>query len=133
MVACRGSEGETVAEVEVCDGGTSMLEKKRVWAMLLSLAALTCSWAVLAQVAPHHPITIDQLIDIKHPSDPIWSPDGRHIAFVWDRAGVSNYYLTDASGRSQPVALTSFTGGQVGGAFWSDDGNILYFPHEGDL
>ena len=111
-----------------------MLEKKRLWAMLLSLTALTCSRAVLAQVAPvHHRITIDQLIDIKHPSNPIWSPDGRHIAFVWDRAGVSNYYLTDASGRSQPVSLTSFATGQVGNAFWSHDGSILYFPHEGDL
>ncbi|HLX45191.1 MAG TPA: S9 family peptidase [Bryobacteraceae bacterium] len=78
-------------------------------------------------------LTIEKLIDIKHPSDPIWSPDGRHVVFVWDRAGVSNLYVADASGRSAPTALTNFSEGPVSGAFWSHDSKFIYFPHHGDL
>src|SRR5262245_37858917 len=79
-------------------------------------------------------ITIDNLFDIKHPSTPMWSPDGRHVAFVWDRAGVSNFYLADAgSAAAAPKALTSYDGGAVGNAFWSKDSQKLYFSRDGDL
>lgn len=79
-------------------------------------------------------LSIATLIDIKHPSEPMWSPDGRHVAFVWDRAGVSNFYLGDADGHgSAPVPLTSFSEGEVSGAFWARDGHALYFPYHGDL
>jgi dipeptidyl aminopeptidase/acylaminoacyl peptidase len=78
-------------------------------------------------------LTIEQLIDIKHPSNPIWSPDGKRVAFVWDRAGVANLFVVNVEGRGQPMPLTSFTQGQVEGAFWSEDDDIVYFPHDGDL
>ena len=82
----------------------------------------------------HKPqLTIEQLLDIKHPSDPIWSPDGKRVAFVWDRAGVANLYVANIDSRGQPAPLTSFTQGQIEGAFWSEDGEIVYFPHDGDL
>ena len=94
---------------------------------LLALLAL----ALTAQAAP---LTIEKLIDIKHPSNPAWSPDGRKVAFIWDRAGVSNLYLADASGPSrQPAALTHFSDGQLNSLFWSRDGAVLYFPRDGDL
>jgi dipeptidyl aminopeptidase/acylaminoacyl peptidase len=104
------------------------------------LAALTAAMLVIAirvaspAASEAHRLTIEQLIDIKHPSDPLWSPDGRHVAFVWDRAGVSNLYLADADGHgAPPVALTTYPQGQLSGAFWSHDGRVLYFPHDGDL
>jgi dipeptidyl aminopeptidase/acylaminoacyl peptidase len=78
-------------------------------------------------------LSIEQLIDIKHPSDPIWSPDGKLVAFVWDRAGVANLYVANADGSGQPKPLTTFSEGQVSGAFWNADGDTIYFPHEGDL
>ena len=43
------------------------------------------------------PLTIEQLIDIRHPSSPMWAPDGRSVVFVWDRAGVSKVYVVDAA------------------------------------
>ncbi|HXJ06708.1 MAG TPA: S9 family peptidase [Candidatus Acidoferrum sp.] len=82
---------------------------------------------------PTSKLTIEQLIEIKHPSDPVWSPDGKLVAFVWDRAGVSNFYTANADGSGQPKPLTTFSEGQVGGAFWSADSDLLYFPHDGDL
>jgi dipeptidyl aminopeptidase/acylaminoacyl peptidase len=98
-------------------------------------AATACSvGATSSRQAAAPRLTIEQLIDIKHPSAPLWSPDGTHVAFLWDRAGVTNLYVADASNASpSPRALTSFPSGQVGGVFWSADGKSLYFPHGGDL
>ncbi len=79
-------------------------------------------------------LTIDQLIHIKHPSDPVWSPDSRNVAFVWDEGGVQNLYLANAlSGNASPVALTAFKSGTIGDAFWSNDSKSVYFSHEGGL
>jgi dipeptidyl aminopeptidase/acylaminoacyl peptidase len=78
-------------------------------------------------------LTIEQLIDIKHPSNPIWSPDGKQVAFSWDRAGIANLYVSNADGKGKPVALTSFPDGHIDEFFWSSDSQTVYFPHDGDL
>ncbi|MCU1381513.1 MAG: WD40-like beta Propeller containing protein [Acidobacteria bacterium] len=82
------------------------------------------------------PLTIDQLIDIRHPSNPVWSPDGRHVAFVSERAGIANIFVADIAGASASSgarAVTRFADGQGAGFFWSADGQRLYFPRQGDL
>jgi Tol biopolymer transport system component len=79
------------------------------------------------------PLTIEQLIDIKHPSNPVWAPNGKYIAFIWDRAGVSNLYLASSSGGGQPLPLTSFPEGGVEKVFWSQDSQTVYFARGGDL
>src|SRR5439155_3226397 len=96
-------------------------------------------------------LNIEQLIDIKHPSNPMWSPDGRHVAFLWDRAGVGDWYIVDVDGKgAQPhVALhnDSATGvpkwnadsqslvpsGQGGAGVTSPDGTRVAVAREGDL
>ena len=40
-------------------------------------------------------LTIEQLIDIRHPSNPVWSPDGRRVAFLSERAGIANIFVAD--------------------------------------
>lgn len=79
-------------------------------------------------------LDIEQLIDITHPSDPMWSPEGSRVAFVVDRAGVTNLYVADAAG-AEPAAraLTGYSEGSVGSAFWSADGASVYFMRDGDL
>jgi len=100
----------------------------------VAVMALAFSSSAQTRTAVHKShLTIEQLIDIKHPSDPIWSPDGKRVAFVWDRAGVANLYVANIDGRAQPMPLTLFTHGQVESAFWSEDGDIVYFPHDGEL
>src|SRR6266576_1859220 len=81
-------------------------------------------------------LTIEQLIDIRHPSNPVWSPDGRHVAFLSERAGIANIYIADVTGASPAGAarpLTRFADGQGGGFFWSADSQRVYFAREGDL
>ena len=66
------------------------------------VAAVSAAWYAAAAGAPQtssRKLTIDQLVDIRHPSNPMWSPDGRHVAFVWDRAGVADWYIADVDGR----------------------------------
>ena len=80
-------------------------------------------------------LTIDRLNDIKHPPSPIWSPDGTRLAYVWDASRVQNIWMIDqmATASSSPRALTTFTAGDIDRPFWSHDGRLLYFVHEGDL
>lgn len=81
---------------------------------------------------PHRPLTLDDLVDIKHPSRAAWSPDGRAVAFVWDRAGVQNVSVVPAADGA-PLPLTRFDSGLIDGLFWSHDGATLYFERAGDL
>src|SRR2546428_3444578 len=103
----------------------------------LIIGALICACAFLivhaAPQAPatRKPLTIEQLIDIRHPSNAMWSPDGRHVVFVWDRAGVSNVYVSDLTG-SAPRELKD-AGASLNGAFWTSDGRALMIPKDGDL
>ena len=105
----------------------------RLWHWSAVLAFLLCAGMGTAQTTSTHPLTIENLIDIKHPSNPVWSPDGKRIAFLWDRADIVNLYLVNADGSGAPVALTSFPDGKVTDVFWSKDGTTVYFSRGADL
>lgn len=102
--------------------------------MVVALAAV--AWRALNGVAPAAAaLTIDALLDIKHPSDPEWSPDGSRVAFIWDRAGVQNVWVVNVrDGRAEaPVDLTRGTSGLIRGMFWNHDGSRVLFGREADL
>ena len=101
--------------------------------IMVGMAVMFAASAAAQNSTKSSKLTIEQLIEIKHPSNPVWSPDGKHVVFTWDRAGVGNLYVANADGHGQPQALTSFPEGQVEGAFWNEDGDTVYFPHDGDL
>jgi len=100
---------------------------------MVGMAVMFAASAAAQNSTKSSKLTIEQLIEIKHPSNPVWSPDGKQVVFTWDRAGVGNLYVANADGHGQPQALTSFPEGQVEGAFWNEDGDTVYFPHDGDL
>jgi dipeptidyl aminopeptidase/acylaminoacyl peptidase len=91
--------------------------------------ALSLVAAALATGSPA--LTIDQLIDIKHPSNPVWSRDSARIAFTWERAGVASLYVVPADGSSAPAQVT--TDGVPGGYFWSADSQAIEFFRGGAL
>lgn len=111
-----------------------MLRCTRRFAALILLLSLAAAATCVAQTARQgNRLTMDELMEIKHPSDPVWSPDGRQVAFLWDRAGVVNLYVAASDGAGQPRAITSFADGQLENVFWSHGGQTIYFAHGGNL
>jgi dipeptidyl aminopeptidase/acylaminoacyl peptidase len=114
-----------------------------VWRLLIGFVALMTSLATLAgprALRAERPgaadaPTIESILDIKHPSDPEWSPDGRHVAFLWERTGLQNVWVVDFDGpRSRPPRqLTHFDQGLIQGMFWRGDSAAVFFTRAGDL
>jgi dipeptidyl aminopeptidase/acylaminoacyl peptidase len=105
---------------------------------LISLPALALlAGAAAAQTGPSSAkpkLTIDQLIQIKHPSGHQWTPDGSHVWFTYDDGGINNVWAAPANASGPAVALTSYPDGQAGaGGFWSKDGQTFFFQRDGGL
>jgi Tol biopolymer transport system component/DNA-binding winged helix-turn-helix (wHTH) protein len=58
--------------------------------------------------------------------NPATSPDGRRLAFVSDRSGSAEIWVSDVDGRN-PLKLTAFDGPYSSGPEWSPDGSQLVF------
>jgi dipeptidyl aminopeptidase/acylaminoacyl peptidase len=107
--------------------------------LALTAMALLAGGGAAESQAPPKPrsaskLTIDQLIQIKHPSGHQWTPDGSHIWFTYDDGGVNNVWAVPADGSGPAVALTSYADGQGGGgSFWSRYGQTFFFPRGGGL
>jgi hypothetical protein len=64
-----------------------MMRSKRQFAVLVLLLSLAATGSSLAQqTSSPERLTIEQLMDIKHPSEPVWSPDGRRASAQTVRA-----------------------------------------------
>lgn len=113
-------------------------------------AAATAATGVWAQTAPGDVttesaaarsdpaggITVDLIAQIRYPTRPAWSPDGRRVAFLWDAAGKQDLYV--AVPGDEPVQLTDFPvdphtlTSDISGFAWASDGEIL-FGKDGQL
>src|SRR4029079_13688432 len=93
---------------------TAVVMKKKIFATVLTLT-LGAVVAIVETSGRQSParaggnLTIEQLIDIRHPSRPVWSPDGRHVAFLWERAGIANIFVADVAASSAPVGARALT------------------------
>jgi len=58
--------------------------------------------------------------------DPMYSPDGRKVAFSSDRTGTWAIWVSDPDGRD-PLQLTHGTGLWVGSPRWSPNGSLIAF------
>jgi len=98
---------------------------------ILAAAALVARTAG-AQTPPSGRLTIDQLIQIKHPSAPQWTADGSHVWFTYDSGGVNNLWSVPSDGSGRAVALTTWPQGARGFAP-SPDGSSIAFASGPDV
>lgn len=63
--------------------------------------------------------------DSSYETDPIWSPDGKMIAYASDRHGSADIFVIPATG-GEPRRLTSFSAAETPQSF-SPDGKLIYF------
>ncbi|MGE0816133.1 MAG: prolyl oligopeptidase family serine peptidase [Vicinamibacterales bacterium] len=81
-------------------------------------------------------ITIERIADIKYPTNPSWSPDGRRVAFLWDAAGKQDLFVVTPGGT--PAALTDFAVdpqllvSDIGAFEWVSNDEI-WFAKDGQL
>jgi dipeptidyl aminopeptidase/acylaminoacyl peptidase len=100
------------------------------------LPVLLLSLPLHAVEPPKGSITIDRIADIKYPTDQVWSPDNKTVAFLWDAAGKQDLYISQGNGA--PVALTDFPvdpeilTSNIGHYEWSSADEII-FSKDGSL
>ncbi len=73
------------------------------------------------------PVVTSTLTDIS----PAYAPDGKRIAFVSNRSGSYEIWVSQHDG-SEPLQLTSFQGPQAGSPRWAPDGKSIVFDSRPD-
>jgi len=64
--------------------------------------------------------------DDVYESVPVWSPDGKHIAFASDRHGSHDVFVMSAEDGSGLTRLTTFSGAETPEAFTVDGKRVLF-------
>ena len=97
---------------------------------IAALVALLAGGATALAEPAKGSITIERIADIKYPTNPAWSPDGRKVAFLWDAAGKQDLFVVTPG--SQAVALTDFPvdpdllQSDLGAFAWISNDEILF-------
>lgn len=103
--------------------------------LLCAVVALT-HVAVVQAEPPKGSITIERIADIRYPTNPVWSPDGAKVAFLWDAAGKQDLFVVTPG--QKPVQLTDFPVdpnlllSDIGNVAWTSNDSLL-FGKDGQL
>ncbi len=71
-----------------------------------------------------------QILQVKYLFNPVWSPEGDKIAFIWDEGGIKDIWVVSISDKK--IKKISESKGNIGLPVWSKDGS-LFFIQEGSL
>ncbi len=62
--------------------------------------------------------------------EPVWSPDGKKIAYFSDASGEYQVYVSDSADPASAKQITNFKTGYPQGLTWGPDSKTLYFSDE---
>ena len=51
-------------------------------------------------------MTLEEILDIRHPTEPVWTPDGSEVIFVWDLNQQMDLYAVEPGSGEPPRQLT---------------------------
>lgn len=99
------------------------------------LVAVALALAGCDESAEAPRMTLEDILDIRHPTAPVWSPDGEEVFFVWDLNQQMDLYAVEPGSGEPPRQLTRWGDSYetIGGLFWGGDGELLYFTRNGRL
>lgn len=127
-----GSVQRQVTNTAAADGEPSLSPSGDMIAFVRNGAGTPRIWIVAAPVLDSEPGSTPAAVPLQTGSgdlvperSPVWSPDGRSIAFASARTGISQLFVVGASGGAA-VQVTH----EAGGAFdpaWSDDGRSIIY------
>ena len=87
--------------------------------------------------APEPPPTLalEDILAIRHPASPVWTPDGERVIFVWDQNQQMDLYQVTPGSGEPPRPLTRWGDSyeEISGLFWGPEGVILHFVRNGTL
>jgi len=100
---------------------------------LLFAASIVLTGCEEAEEAPR--MSLEDILDIRHPTAPVWSPDGDEVFFVWDLNQQMDLYAVKPGSGEPPRQLTRWGDSYevIGGLFWGGDTDLLHFTRNGRL
>ena len=80
-------------------------------------------------------MTLEEILDIRHPTEPVWTPDGSEVIFVWDLNQQMDLYAVEPGSGEPPRQLTRWGNSyeEISGLFWGAEGDVLHFVRNGRL
>ncbi len=87
--------------------------------------ALAARGQIVSIATEHGDMRMIEKHDATRAQHPIWSPDGKKIAFISDRSGENEIWVTSSEGAGEPTQLTHGLKGNALNLVWSPDGGHL--------
>ena len=100
-----------------------------IWRVELTTAPASTAGISTAAISTNAPMPVvaSTMTDLS----PTYAPDGNRIAFVSNRSGSNEIWISQSDGAA-PLQLTSFQGPHTGSPRWSPDGKSIVFDSRPD-
>src|SRR5262245_19320061 len=129
----QGKVLTTVGERGIYEAPIFSPDRSRLAVIKIDLESETRDlWVLDATTGATTRITSNQIFEVEQVRWPMWSPDGKQLAYFALRGGYWGLYRKASNGQGPEELLYQSPGARLGLTDWSADGRFLYF-HATDL